>query len=116
MDEEVMSSGDAYTFKLLEKWTGIIEMGEEFRVLYLRNEIKTNITYAYISKLTRLWLELAPILKDRTDLDELPKEYEDFRQYYFDPRLLLKDPEKIFALEEILRTAIEKLKITHFER
>ena len=116
MEEEVMSSGDAYTFKLLEKWTELIEIGEEFRVLFLRNEIQTNVTYAYLSKLTRMWLELAPILKDRSDLGKLPERFNEYRVYYFDPRQLIKYPDKIFGLEEVLREAMEKLKITHFER
>jgi hypothetical protein len=114
--EEIMSSGDAYTFRILEKWTEIIEMGEEFRVLFLRNEINVAVTFQYVSKLTRLWLELSPILKDRSDLEDLPARYAEYRTYYFDPRQLMKDPEKIFGLEEILREAIEKLKITQFER
>jgi len=114
-----MPSGVAYTYTLLNKWEEIIELGEKYRENYMENRADLKIARQYISKLTRMWLELYPKLKGRTeaDLEDLVKHFEDYRVFYTNPKLLLmpSNAAKLFKLEEATREALEKLKITKFE-
>lgn len=115
---ELYKPAHAYAFKLLEKWGELMDLGEQFRKNMLLGIIDQELTMEYISRLTRLWLELYPKIKGRTDLDpEVVKNFEQFRKYFEDPTLL-RDPEEaqnLFKFEEMLRWAIEELGITNIE-
>lgn len=113
--EELLSSGKMYAHVLLDKWTDILLMSEDFRASVLLGETNHNTAYAYIARLTSLWGELYPKLEGRTDLKDLVPKFEEFRPYYFDPTQLIGKPEDIFKLHAVLREALERLKITCFE-
>lgn len=108
----------AYAFKLLEKWGELMDLSEDFRKNMLLGIIDQELTMEYISRLTRLWLELYPKIRGRTDLDlKLVKEFEQFKKYFEDP-ILLKNPKEaqnLFKFEEMLRWAIEELELTNIE-
>ena len=116
--EEILSSGEAYTFTLLNKWEEIMKLSEAFRKEYLARRFTTATHNEYVAKLTRLWLELWPKLKDNSSMGDLPERFKGFERFYYDPLLFSskKDAAKIFELEAIIREALEKLKITTFEK
>jgi len=104
-----------YAIKILEKWGELMDLSEEFRKNLLLGVIEQETSMEYISKLNRLWLELYPNVRGRTDIDtSIVKKFEEFKKYYQDPTLL-KDPgeaENLFAFEELIRLAIEELGLT----
>lgn len=110
-----LSSGTTYAFKILEMWFDIIDLGVRFRMAYLRKNLEHEITYEYVALLTRLWADLLPKMKARSDFGELTSEFEGFRDMCYDPEKFMASPDKILRLEEVLREAIEKLGITRFE-
>ncbi len=118
MDNEVMTSGQAYTFVLLHKWEELIGISEEFRSNYLRCQIDKDSLNVFISKLTRMWLELYPKVKSRHEFGDLSDRFEDYEEYYINPEKLTipENAGKLFELESIVREALERLGITDFER
>ena len=113
--DRVPSSGMAYAYRLLEKWGDIIEVGEEFRRGMLGKDLDPEVMNDYISKLTRLWLELSPKIEGRSEFKALEKDFNSYRKYYLNPELLQDNAEDFFRLEEVLRKVLEKIKITYFE-
>ncbi len=104
---------------LHEKWKEIIVIGETFRGQYLSGVTDQATLNTYIAKLTRMWGELYPKLKNRNDLGaDVITDFEAFKPYYFDPRLLASPDkaEDIFKLEMAIRNALEKLNITRYEK
>ena len=110
-----MSSDTKYKSHLLGKWCDIEELAEVFRVNLMNDILDNDVTYLYISKLTRLWLELQPLMQGRTDMKAMEKTFSDFRPYYYNPMLLMNDEnsDKIFKLEECLREALHRLGVTY---
>jgi hypothetical protein len=118
MAENLLPSGQAYAYMLLEKWDDIISESENFRFNYLMGQLDKAQTSKYISKLTRLWMELYIETLDRTDLGDLTNEFEPYMEFYRNPILLLQ-PEnapQIFEMELVMRKAIAATRITQFER
>lgn len=114
--EDVMTSGQAYTYTLLELWKEIIELGTRFRASYMNGYPDRELLYNYVASLTRLWGELSPKLKNRSEFGELKEEFDKFAHYYFDPKKLVDgDIEDVFKLELTLRQALERLKVFDFE-
>jgi len=115
--DELAPSGTAYTYTLLNKWEQVIELAETFRqnLLYNREDQHTQIEY--ISKLTRLWLELLPKVDGRDEFGDLEQVFMDFERYYKDPTLLLQPDyaDDILKLEMLIRRILERLGITRFE-
>lgn len=117
--EELISTGDAYAFNLLENWKKIQDMDEEVRLLLLLKKRDDKKIREFIAKLTRMWLELATEMEDRSEATaaETSANFKEFRRFYLDPELLLlpENREKVFILEELIRKALQITKITKFE-
>jgi len=115
--DELLPSGKLYTHVLLEKWTEILGLSEQFRTNLLLNNSDHEATFNYIARLTNLWGELYPKLTGRHDISDLVQEFERYSQYYFDPSQLIAPDksEEIFKLQAILRRALEALRITRYE-
>jgi hypothetical protein len=118
MTEQSKSSGEHYTYILLAQWTEVVELGEKFRAAFIGGTIEQVNINLYLAKLTRLWLELSPMMEGRTDLGDLPIKFQEFSVYYYNPKKLSEtgNYDKIFQLEAILRKALEKLGITRFSQ
>ena len=126
MAEQLMSSGDAYAFDLLNKWQEIGKLSEQVRegrimrtVLKRRySSEEMRLKSEYIAKLTRLWLELLPMVEGRSDFSSISEEFMRFESYYKNPLLLQQktNMEELFELEKVERQVFEKLKITKFEK
>jgi hypothetical protein len=116
-NEEILNSGTAYTFTLLNKWEEIMKLSENFRKEYLARRFTSATHNEYVAKLTRLWLELEPKITDSNLYGDLPQRFAKFERFYYDPLLFSgkADAAKIFELERVIREALEKLKITSFE-
>lgn len=114
VENNEISSGGTYAFKILEMWFNIIDIGVQFKMDYLRNHLDHENTYQYVALLCRMWVELLPKMKSRSEFGDLTKEFEDFRDLCYDPKKLMASPDKILRLEEVLRDAIERLGITKF--
>lgn len=118
MAEEILPSGKAYTYTLLNKWEEIMKLSEEFRTDFLRGRLRASIYNEYVAKLTRLWLELYPKVTDNSALGgNIAQRFKDFEPLCQYPRNFRQkgNAKKIFDLELLLREALEKLKITTYE-
>lgn len=124
--EETLSVGDAYAYQVLNKWLALIEISEKFRGALLSYDEKENkipgeaqdILNEYVARLTRLWGELEPVIKDRKEFKDLPERYAKFSKYYYNPRQLTEQTniEDIFKMEEVIREVLHRTKITQYER
>lgn len=114
--EETLSSGQAYMFTLLKKWEELIELGEESRLKILMGDRDDRLQTEYIAKLTRLWLELLPIVDGRDEFGDIDQRFKEFRIYYVNPTLLLEHEheDKLLDLEELIRIILHKSKVTYF--
>jgi len=119
--QAVTTVGAQYASNLLADWLDCHDCSIQFREYLLSENAGSAeakmIMREYISRLTRLWLELWPKIKDRTettDFKDFAKEYEAMKRYYYAPEQLVKseNAEDIFKLEELIRIAIEKLRLT----
>lgn len=120
-NSDLIPASEAYAYTLLEKWVDIIELSEEYRKNVIANRLDNPILYEYVAKLTRFWVELLPKIEGRTELGiDFVKEYISFNDLYESPELPFTQPAKhaarVAKLERCVRTALEKLKITTFER
>lgn len=117
MTELIPTSGQAYAYRLLDKWTEIGELAEQFRTNMLSGRIDLEITDLYFAKITRFWVELVPKVDGRAEFSDMSKEFMEYRTFYYDPGKLKEEgnEDAVFKLEELLRRVIEKLKITTFE-
>lgn len=120
MADPLVSSGVQYTYVLLAKWEEIITLGEQYRENLIVNRDDAALLYSYISKLTRIWLELYPKVRERKDekFKDISDQYEGFRKYYLDPIELTKNEnaDDLFELEMMIREVLERLGVTDFGR
>lgn len=126
MADENLSVGEAYAYQVLNKWLALIDVSERFRGALLSFDEKeqqlpadaTDILNEYVARITRLWEELAPVIKDRKDLGSLPERFSRFSIYYYNPRRLTEkdNVEDLFKMEEVIREALHKTKITQYEK
>lgn len=126
MAEQLMSSGDAYAFDILNKWQEIIKLSEQVRKSRIMRSTmrrrysseEMQVKAEYVAKLTRLWLELYPMALERSEFKDIAEDFVAFEHYYKNPVLLATKTtmEELFELEKSTRLIIEKLKITKFER
>lgn len=109
----------AYAMRIVELWLQCYEMSIKFRQDAMAHQGDPELSNLYISQLTRLWMELYPKIKDRSDFkpNTFPADYEKYKQYYFDPDKLLdpKNSDDLLNLEMIIREAMEKLALTRFD-
>lgn len=104
-----------YSMQIVKLWLECIDLAQQARVLWLKNEFDNDVNFEYVARLTRLWGELYPKIRGREDMKELVTNYEKFQAYYRDPSMLIDKPEDIIRLEEVIRDSLEKLKLTKFE-
>jgi hypothetical protein len=126
MADENLSVGDAYAYQVLNKWLALIDVSERFRGALLSFDEKeqqlpadaVEVLNEYVARITRLWEELAPVIKDRKDLGDLPARFGRFSIYYYNPRRLTEkdNVEDLFKMEEVIREALHKTKITQYEK
>ena len=113
-DENVSSAGQVYALRIVNLWLECIDLSHQARICWLQLNFDHDINYEYVARLTRLWLELYPKIKGRADMNEFVTDYEKFQTFYRDPSKIYNSPEDIIRLEEALRTALERLKLTQF--
>ena len=126
MADDNLSVGEAYAYQILNKWLTLIEVSERFRGALLSYNDKegnlpadaTEILNEYVARITRLWEELRPVVKDRKEFNDLPTRYEAFSMYYYNPRRLTEKDniEDLFKMEEVIREVLHKTKITQYEK
>jgi hypothetical protein len=104
-----------YSTQIVTLWLECLNSSSNAQVFILRGEAENDICLDYISRLTTLWKELKPKVKDRTELKDIMVTYMSFEDFARTPRMLLADPEKLYELEEIIRTVLDKLRLTTFE-
>jgi len=125
--DNLLSSGEAYAFTILKKWEDLIEVSEKFRFYFLNASIykdtkvqdpeEVKILHLYVSMITRFWLELLPHIQRMKGVSPLKERFLTFKTYYKNPKLLVngEHSEDLFNLEQVLREAIEEMKITQFQ-
>jgi hypothetical protein len=104
-----------YAQRIISLWLECLDFAQEAQKFFLRGETENDITLEYIARLVQLWRELGPKVKSRVELKELEDEFMSFEQYSQQPKLLLADPDRIIALEAIVRNVLDKLGITSIE-
>lgn len=117
MADRVLSSGEAYMFKLLEMWEDVIVSSEKYRLNLIQERLDPITLTEHFVKLTRIWFELVPIMEGRTEFgEELVTEFLSYEKYYINPGLFLKDEyiDDADKLEKCLRMIIHKSKVTWF--
>lgn len=117
MADDILPSGKAYTYTLLNKWEEIMKLSESFRQDFLQGRLRSSVYTEYISKITRMWLELYPKVKDNSSFSELAARFQEYEELCLYPSLFMRkgNRKKIFALELLLRETLEKLNITTYE-
>ena len=117
---DLIPASEAYAYTLLEKWVDLIELSEQYRANIIANRIDNPILYEYVAKLTRFWGELLPKVEGSNFGAKFIEEYQSFNDLYEHPELPFTHPDKnagrVAKLEKSVRAALEKLKITSFER
>jgi hypothetical protein len=117
---DLIPASEAYAYTLLEKWVDIMELSEEYRKNVIGNRIDNQVLYEYVAKLTRFWVELLPKIEGSGMDSGFITEYKSFNDIYEHPELPFTQPTanapRVAKLERVVRTALEKLKITQFER
>ena len=111
VNESEASAGQMYAISIVKLWMDCIDISQQARVLWLKQEFDHDINYEYVSRLTRLWGILYPKIKGREDLKELVEDFSKFQVYYREASLLVQTPEDIIRLEEIIADALERLKL-----
>jgi len=110
-----------YTQRVVELWLECLDFAQESQKYLLKGNAQSTISdeneiiLEYIARLIQLWRELGPKVKSRVELKELENEFISFEQYSQQPRMLLDEPDKIIALEAIIRNVLDKLGITAIE-
>jgi hypothetical protein len=104
-----------YTLRIINLWLEVIDVSQAAQVFFLRGETENEITLEYVARLIRLWREFVPKVKSRVELKDLEERFMSFEQYSDVPKSLLEDPDKIIALEAIIRDVLDKLQLTSIE-
>ena len=109
---EAVSAGQMYAVKVVQLWLECIDLSQQARILWLKQEFDHDVNYEYVARLTRLWGVLYPKVKGRDDFKELTDEFEKYHIYYNDASLIVQTPEDIIRLETVIAAVLEKLKLT----
>lgn len=120
---EPLSSGEWYAQRIVQLWIECLQISQVAKALYLKGEYENEVNFEYIARLTRMWGELYPKIKGRTEdnMKTFSESYEKFHVYYRDPMKLVIEAaggntNTIIDMEEVVREALEKLKLTKYER
>lgn len=110
-DYDMNSSGQIYAIEVVKLWLTCVDLSQQARVLWLKQEFDHDINYEYVARLTRLWGLLYPKVKGREDMKELVESFKKFELYYRSPERIVNTPEDIIRLEESISEVLEKLKL-----
>jgi hypothetical protein len=117
-DNELIPSGQAYAYSLLEKWEETLELGEKVRFDIMTEGKDNKVRQMFIAKLLILRLALYPKVHGNLQMGELQKRYEALKDCALDPVMFSKKENsmRIFELEEVIAETLEKLGITKYEK
>ena len=105
-----------YTLRIVNLWLEALDVAQAAQVYFLRGEIENEISLEWIARLVRLWRELVPKVKSRAELKELESQFMEFEQACSMPKeMLMGNPDKIIALEGVIRDVLDKLNLTSIE-
>jgi hypothetical protein len=122
MAGELIPAGEAYAYALLEMWSEILTDSQTYRENLLGGRMENSLLYKYVSRMAILWNELLPKFDGAETKygKAFVDEFKSYRDLYEHPELPFANPEKhaprIVKLQSCLRTALEKLNITKFEK
>jgi hypothetical protein len=114
MADENLAAGQVYAVRVINLWLECLDLSHQARMCWLQTNYDHDVNCEYVARLTRLWLELYPKIQGRADMKDFVTEYEKFQVFYRSPDLIKNSPEDIIRLEEVIRTALEKLGLTKF--
>ena len=116
VDTNELDARRTYTRRIIDLWLEIIDVSQAAQVYFLRGEIENEISLEWIARLVRLWRELVPKVLSRVELKELEGPFMEFEQACAMPKeMLMGNPDKIIALEGIIRDVLDKLNLTSIE-
>lgn len=121
MDEQKLTSGEAYTFTLLEEWRNIIINSKEFRFNYLEGRCEPSVINSHISSLINFYEVLKPKVhshKGEKNWDLLIEEFDSWKNWVDNPTWFQHSGslDSINELMDILGEVVEKLDITYFPK
>lgn len=116
-DNELIPSGQAYAYSLLEKWEEILDLGEKVRFDIMTEGKDNKVRQLFIAKLLILRLALYPKVKGNISMGSLQARYDALKEVSTDPVQFntRENALRIFELEEVIAETLETLKITKFE-
>ena len=124
-EERILNIGLQYAGLILDKWGEIISLREEFRQNVLEGRIDRPLMNLYITKLSSVYIEIYPKIVERDDFNNhadpnkvlFTTRFESFIEFYRNPTKFYTqgNGQKIFEFEEVIRIALEKLKLLDFE-
>jgi len=115
-DYNATDARKVYTLRIINLWLESLDVSQAAQVYFLRGEIENEVSLEWIARLVRLWRELVPKVKSRAELKELEKEFMGFEADCAMPKeMLMGNPDKIIALEGIIRDVLDKLGLTAIE-
>ena len=121
MPDEKLTSGEAYTFTLLEEWKYLIEYGKAFRSNYLSGRCDPETINAYVGNLTNMYEILAPKVhshKGEGDWANLINDFDGWKEWVSNP-IWFQYPSsmnRIFEFRNMIGEVIEKLDVTYFPK
>ena len=126
MGEEILSSGQHYSFKLLDKWLEVVQLGEIFREGYLNSRYDAKVANAYVAKLTSLLSLVRVKLEKKAEVNDLLERARAYEVYVMDPKQVYPSQEGttdekngkagiLFEMQGFIGEVLERLKITKYE-
>lgn len=121
MADDKLTSGEAYTFTLLEEWKNLIELGKEFRINYLDGRCDPASINAYVGSLTNFWEILEPKVHSHEGTQgwaDLIRRFDDWKGWVDNPTWFQSSGamDNIFAFRRLLGEVAEKLDVTYFPK
>lgn len=136
MDNEGLTTGDAFAQFIMTEWLETTKVGEQVRCNAIGKNYKENTYRDFIVRLMQIWRQLAPNMKNRKmrkypeladktntkkDSPESEKGYFYFEKYAIDESKMIQiadsttRSEELYKLETCLRYTLEELGITSWQ-
>jgi len=121
MADEKLTSGEAYTFTLLEEWKNLIAIGREFRTNFLDGRCDPSTINIYVGALTNFYEILAPKVhahKGEHSWNLLIDDFDGWKEWVENPTWFQSSGsmDHIFRFRELLGSVVEKLDVTFFPK
>lgn len=118
-DEQKLTSGEAYTFTLLEKWNTILQYSERFEMNYLSGRCDAATINEYVGMLTTFYDALAPKVHSNAGSSKWAKlapEFDSWKDWVDNPSWFQHSGsmDVIKQFKRMIGDVVELLDVTYF--